>query len=90
MVERVNADNVNVKKVLSVNVVNSKTVSRENVLMRKKRFVVELEKQLAQVKTIQLLDKNQKYFYNMFVSFLRVQTCILVSLRPGYYCQTHL
>ena len=41
MVERVNADNANVKKVLSVNVVNLKTVTRANVLMRKKRFVVE-------------------------------------------------
>ena len=41
MVERVNVDSANVKKVLSVNVVNSKTVTRENALMRKKRFVVE-------------------------------------------------
>ena len=45
-----NADNANVKTDLSVNVANSKTVTRENVLMRKKSFVVELEMQLAQVR----------------------------------------
>ena len=47
---RVNADNANVKTDLSVNVANSNTVTRENVLMRKKSFVVELEMQLAQVR----------------------------------------
>ena len=50
MEERVNADSANVKKDLWVNVANSKTVNMENVLMRKKRFVVELEMQLAQVR----------------------------------------
>ena len=45
-----NADNANVKTDLSVNVANSNTVTRENVLMRKKSFVVELEMQLAQVR----------------------------------------
>ena len=50
MEERVNADNANVKTDLSVNVANSNTVTRENVLMRKKSFVVELEMQLAQVR----------------------------------------
>ena len=62
-----NADNANVKKVLSANVVNSKTVSRENVLMKKKPFVVELEMQLAQVKTVPLLDKNQGSFSAHFI-----------------------
>ena len=45
-----NADNANVKTDLSVNVANSNTVTKENVLMRKKSFVVELEMQLAQVR----------------------------------------
>ena len=80
MEERVNADNANVKKDLWVNVANSKTVNMENVLMRKKRFVVELEMQLVPVKTVLQLDKNRKYFnFNNFTE----TSNILIHLGKG-------
>ena len=60
-----NADNANVKTDLSVNVANSNTVTRENVLMRKKSFVVELEMQLAQVRQMDFrLTIKSTFSYN--------------------------
>ena len=60
-----NADNANVKTDLSVNVANSNTVTRENVLMRKKSFVVELEMQLAQVRQMDFrLTIKSTFLYN--------------------------
>ena len=84
MEERVNADNANVKTDLSVNVANSKTVTRENVLMRKKSFVVELEMQLAQVRQMDFrLTIKSTFSAIRFNNFTKTSNILVIQERES-------
>ena len=79
-----NADNANVKTDLSVNVANSNTVTRENVLMRKKSFVVELEMQLAQVRQMDFrLTIKSTLIEGRFDNFTKTSNILVIQERES-------
>ena len=81
-----NADIANVKTDLSVNVANSNTVTRENVLMRKKSFVVELEMQLAQVRQMDFRLTIKSTFYiieGRFDNFTKTSNILVIQERES-------
>ena len=82
-----NADNANVKTDLSVNVANSNTVTRENVLMRKKSFVVELEMQLAQVRQMDFRLTIKSTFSDIiegrFDNFTKTSNILVIQERES-------